>query len=260
MSNPKILYAGDSWEGGPANYLLGVLKSCEADFLHVPAAIRMSLSILEKKFDAIILSDYSRALMPDSCQARICELVEQGTGLLMIGGWASFSGPFGNWKDSQIEKLLPVQCDASDDRMNIMSGALIIEKQQHPMFAGLNFDPSPVLCGMNKVHPKAEAQVLLSARKIIQDTGPAGKRIHLSLGTEEHPLFVIRDDKIRTAALATDVAPHWCGGLVDWGEFHQKLRINPKIEVEVGNRYIQFLTSLLFWLSRTDRPSSSTTL
>ena len=40
----------------------------------------------------------------------------------------------------------------------------------------------------------------------------------------------------RTAALATDVAPHWVGGLVDWGD----QRITQKVtedSIEVGNWY-----------------------
>ena len=61
---------------------------------------------------------------------------------------------------------------------------------------------------------------------------------------EESPLLVVgQHGRGRVAALATDVAPHWVGGLVDWGD----RRITQEVAggfVEIGNWYAQFFRNL----------------
>jgi uncharacterized membrane protein len=55
----------------------------------------------------------------------------------------------------------------------------------------------------------------------------------------------------RTAALATDVAPHWVGGLVDWGDW----RVVQDVEgsfIDVGNWYARFFRNLLVWTGQLD--------
>jgi hypothetical protein len=37
---------------------------------------------------------------------------------------------------------------------------------------------------------------------------------------------------------------------VDWGKKTKKLRVTDKIQIEVGETYIQFVSSLILWLSR----------
>ena len=52
----------------------------------------------------------------------------------------------------------------------------------------------------------------------------------------------------RTAALATDLAPHWVGGLVDWGDGERVVAQAPgSWPIEVGNFYAQFIANLLTW-------------
>lgn len=53
---------------------------------------------------------------------------------------------------------------------------------------------------------------------------------------------------MRVAAYASDLAPHWCGGLVDWGERTLKLPVAPGIGVQVGDFYARFIVSLVSWL------------
>lgn len=250
MKKLSILYAGDSWEGGPANYLLGILRTLQADFLHVPSSVRMDSKILEKHFDGIILSDYARSLLSHECEEKIMKKVlENGTGLLMVGGWASFSGPFGGWRGSLVEGLLPVICQERDDRMNLPGGALIQVKNAHPLFDSFSFENSPVLCGLNEVIPRKDSKIILNAKKITQTLSQGN--LTLALDAKEYPLFVIEDTaKKRSAALTTDVAPHWCGGFVDWGNQSQKVTINPKIAIEVGNLYVEFLSRIIRWIAR----------
>src|SRR4051812_29833867 len=102
----KVLYAGDSPAGGPANYLLGVLRNVKADVCHLPPSEILYPSYLKKHFDAVIFSDYSRNRLPAASEKLLLGQVRSGTGFLMVGGWGSFSGPFGGWKGSSIEKIL----------------------------------------------------------------------------------------------------------------------------------------------------------
>jgi len=53
----------------------------------------------------------------------------------------------------------------------------------------------------------------------------------------------------RTAALATDVAPHWVGGMVDWGD-RRIVQDLPGGFVEIGNWYAEFFRNLLVWTGR----------
>lgn len=239
----KILYAGDSPLGGPANYLLGVLKFLKADFLHLPPSGTLRPGLFQKNFDAVLLSDFPKKNLLPASEKLLAQKVRSGTGFLMVGGWASFSGPFGGWKGSLIEKILPVSCLSRDDRINFPSGAWMAVKQSHPMFRSLSFKNPPVICGLNQIRPRKDGVVLLTAGRIFpQREGRAG----------EHPLLVIDSDpRKRIAALATDLAPHWCGGLLDWGRRRVKIQVKKGIEIEVGDLYVKFVTSLLRWLSRS---------
>ncbi len=245
MNSIKILYAGDSPLGGAANYLLGVLHYMKADVVHVPPGRAIPLGALDRRLDAVILSDYSRRELPLKTEKRIVRQIAEGTGFLMIGGWGSFSGPYGHWKGSLIEDLLPVACLKKDDRLNFPGGALILPRHQHFMFQGLPFKNPPALVGINEIRPKPKSQTVLTARKIVS------VGTHLTLDPFEHPLLVLdADPNKRIAALATDLAPHWCGGLVDWGEKRMKLHAGKNVSAETGHLYVQFVQSLIRWLAQ----------
>ncbi len=232
----KILYAGDSPVGGAANYLLAVLRFLKADVMHLAPSQMLHPRFLRKRFSVIILSDFSKKRVPTASQKLIEESVEKGAGLLMIGGWASFSGPYGKWRGSMVEKLLPVACLNHDDRLNLPGGALIHARKTHPMFRSFSFKNPPVICGLNQVRAKKKSQLVLEAQRIWD-----GRKFPL-LVIGSHP-------KGRTAAFTTDLAPHWCGGLVDWGSRRMRLRVKGKISVEVGDQYVRFVASLLKWLA-----------
>jgi uncharacterized membrane protein len=222
----------------------------KADLTHLAPSEELSPSILGRKYDAIILSDFSADHVSSEAQRRIIKQVEQRTGLLMIGGWGSFSGPYGGWRGSLLEGILPVTCLGRDDRMNFPSGALMVVKDRLPMFGTLSFDSTPVICGLNELRPKKKSRVLLTVRKIANKGNPASRGFRLSLDPKEYPFLVVdADPRKRVAALATDLAPHWCGGLLDWGKKHKILPVSDKIKIEVGERYIQFVASLIRWLA-----------
>ena len=64
------------------------------------------------------------------------------------------------------------------------------------------------------------------------------------------PLLVVgRHGAGRTAALATDVAPHWVGGFVDWGDQRVKQDVGGGA-IEVGNWYARFFCNLVTWVGK----------
>ena len=56
----------------------------------------------------------------------------------------------------------------------------------------------------------------------------------------------------RTAAFLSDVAPHWVGGLVDWGPSRVTAQASGAPAIEVGSGYAQFWRQLLTWAIRSD--------
>lgn len=240
----RVLYAGDSPVGGPANYLLGVLRFLGAKTTHLTPSEKLRPILFAKYYDAILFSDYSAKQCSREVQARLKEGVEKGMGFAMIGGWGSFSGPFGGWQGSLMETILPVRCLGQDDRTNFPGGAAFILKESHPILGDFSRRHLPVICGLNQVIPRKNSKTILAVRKILHDN-------KIGLEKKEYPLLIVHSDpKIRTAALATDAAPHWCGGMVDWGAKTLKLPVAGKIKIEVGDAYVRFLSSIIHWLAR----------
>ena len=125
---------------------------------------------------------------------------------------------------------------------------------RHPLLRSLSFRPLPVICGLNDVRPRAHGLVVLQAKKLDSHSDLSGRSPHAQLATSGYPLLVIDDDPHkRIAAFATDLAPHWCGGLVDWGTRRVTLPVTKQIHIEVGDRYVQLVSSLLHWLARVDK-------
>ncbi len=246
----RILYAGDSSPGGTADYILAVLRTLRASVRHVPPADRLTLRDVSRRLDAVILSDMSAAHVPLPVQAAIARQVAQGTGLLMVGGWGSFSGPLGRWERSRLARLLPVRCLGRDDRVNLPGGALVVPEARHAMCAGLPWAHPPVICGFNRIAALPGSRVLLSARAIVSRRTRSGYRVTLS-AARQALLVVGPPSGPRVAALATDLAPHWCGGLVDWGVRRRVLPVHGTgaIRVEVGAAYVRFVSQLVRWVA-----------
>ena len=228
----RILYAGDSPAGGPANYLLGILRHVGAAVRHVPPATVLTPRVALQRYDTIILSDFSHRRVPVASERAMVQQISAGAGLLMVGGWASFAA--GGWRGTAIERCLPVVCRPSDDRIPLSSGAVVYAAERHAMFRGLSFRDAPVICGLNEVRPRRASRIVLTAR--------AKNRVY--------PLLVISaESHHRIAALTTDLVPHWCGGLVDWGTRRVRLPVTGNICIEVGDRYVRFVSGLLRWLA-----------
>jgi uncharacterized membrane protein len=149
-----------------------------------------------------------------------------------------------------VADLLPVHISAHDDRHNVAQLALVRILTSHPITAGLPFDRPPGIGGYNAFTPRETATVVLCGEPW---------HITVSTGDEPHfapepqfPLLVVQEGiasdcgRGRRACLATDVAPHWIGGFVDWGVDRLAVHL-PSGFIEVGSDYATFFRNLLAW-------------
>jgi uncharacterized membrane protein len=121
--------------------------------------------------------------------------VKQGGGLMMLGGWLSFSGAQGKagWGRSQLAEALPINCMLTDDLVESSAGftAEVLEPK-HPVVQGLPWNSFPPIFGYNEVTTKPNAKVLVR----VKETG--------------HPLLVVGQyGDGRVMAYMSDPAPHW---------------------------------------------------
>ncbi len=198
------------------------------------------------EFNIIILSDAPGALLGLKRMEAIKQYVENGGSLWMVGGWESFTGSFGHYKNTPIEEILPVNCLTYDDRVNDSNGYKIVlqsKYRHHPILQGLPWNEAPTICGFNKVKPKKDSSVILTLKRIESIGKEKVERIQLA--SKEHPLLIVNSSKGgKTLALTTDIAPHWVGGMLDWGPRRIK-----RSDIEVGNYYVQFIYQVFKWLS-----------
>jgi hypothetical protein len=240
MKKKDVLYCGDATIDGGASYLAGIMTHFGISYDYVAMEQPMPRNRPSPDYKLIILSDYPVCNMTPKQAARIVELVKEGTSLLMIGGWESFHGLIGGYQDSPIAGVLPVECLSKDDRNNECQGLVPVVLTNHPTVDGLPWDEPPIVCGFNTVVPKPGSLPVLGLRRLSIRKGK------VALGKTAEPLLVIgKFGKGKTGAFTTDFAPHWVGGLVDWG----LPRINAMAPggkgIEVGKTYADFIEKLL---------------
>jgi len=207
----KIL---DAWRSNPrleVSYLTG--WDALAKFPETPEALH--------EFDVVVLSDVdsdSLVLYPDERTLRapmgpnrlksVREYVRLGGALLMIGGYASFTGRHnsGNYHGTPVEEALPVNCLAQDDdRMETPEGVTVdMKESSHPVTRGIEWNPSPIFNGSNRLEAKKDSKVLAT----IKETGD--------------PMIVLwKYGSGRSMAFASDIAPHWGSGFQNWKYYEQ---------------------------------------
>jgi len=251
MSTPCVLYCGDTSLDGAAAYLAGLMTSWGWDFTYVASDRQLSGSDVPQNCSLFILSDYSSSQIDLALQTQIVDRVQSGAGLLMIGGWESFHGLGGDWDGTPIADALPVDIADTDDRRNCDQPVFArpAKDAAHPITDGLPWSKRPpIIGGFNAFAPKPDSQTLLQAVRFeAQFDGGLLQMQQLS----ETPLLVTgTHGSGRAAALATDVAPHWIGPMVDWGTERITACADGAGEIEVGNLYAAFFHSLLSWTSQ----------
>jgi len=233
----SVLFLGEGDLSGPARYLAAILQWSGFSFDHVPDQSAIPTTWFTRRYNLFILSDYRHSCFSSKAEQWLCEQVEAGSGLLMVGGWASFTGLVGHYSQSRIEGLLPVTCIPGDDRVNWASGSVM--KRVKRGEKGEQMISPPIVCGYHNAQIKPESQVLWE----LQDLSFKASKPYLG---KPHPLLVMGQAGLgKTAAFLTDCAPHWAGGLVDWGPRRIQIKIPKHGIVEVGDQYLQFFKMLI---------------
>lgn len=197
-----------TWHNGAVDFLAALADSDYA-ITHMaaheaPTDFPLSLQALQQ-WDAIILSDIGAntlLLHPDTWLksqrmpnrlALIHDYVAAGGSLMMIGGYYSFQGINGGarYRNTAVEKVLPVRCFAWDDRIETPEGCYPHIDTAHRLLSDI---PSnwPWLLGYNEV-----------------EMHPDGHLLATIAGTS-HPLLAVRDyQQGRSLVWTSDMSAHW---------------------------------------------------
>jgi uncharacterized membrane protein len=221
---PRVLIAGETWVSfglhlkGMATYQTGgyatgldalqaALEAAGWDVLHVPnhlATLEFPSSLQGLAgIDVVVLSDIpadTLLLHPDTFDrgqrtpnrlTLLAEWVDGGGGLLMVGGYMSFSGfeGKGRYQNTPLADVLPVRMLGHDDRIETPEGVVPSQLADHPVLGGITGE-WPHFLGYNRLQAKEGADVLLEV----------GADPFLALG---------RHGRGRTGAFASDCSPHW---------------------------------------------------
>jgi uncharacterized membrane protein len=233
---PKVLVAGESWvkhtvhmkgfdhfhsteyeEGG--TIFIDALASAGIEIDYVRAHEISGRFPRDRDelapYDAVILSDvgansflltdetFLRSEVTSNRLDEIAAYVEAGGGLVMVGGYLSFTGIDGRARYAQtsLAEVLPVTMLDYDDRVEVPQGATpVVAAPGHPAIAGVG-EGWPRLLGYNRLVPKEDATVVATVG--------------------DDPLLVVGEHGDgRTAAFASDCAPHWAPPeFVEWPDY-----------------------------------------
>jgi hypothetical protein len=245
-----VLYCGDDRLEGAAAYLAGTMRHFGIPFDYLPSDAPLERARLlapsgDPACTLVVLSDYPSGMISPAAQRTLVDCVARGTGLLMVGGWGSFRGVNGKYDATPIGGVLPVAIESADDRMNTAAPCVVVREREHPVVGSLPFDHPPSIAGFNRVGSRPESTVVLSVAVFGTTLSLAGDLQFAE--RERHPLLVLGQHGAgRTSAYASDVAPHWAGGLIDWGQERLEVGVEPGA-VEIGNWYAGFFRNLLLW-------------
>ncbi|MEU1904618.1 glutamine amidotransferase [Streptomyces hygroscopicus] len=246
----RVLIAGESWISQSTHikgvdsfttstYVTGVqplrraLESRGHQVVHLPAHLVPGQFPGDagelSAYDVVILSDIganSLQLAPEVFEQgrpgadRIAALrgwAGDGGGLLMVGGYLSFTGFEGKaaYRNTALHEVLPVELLPEDDRVELPAGGSpSVLATGHPALGGVT-GAWPSLLGYNRVRPRPGAEVLAT------------------LGDD--PLVAVAEyGSGRSAVFTSDCSPHWA----------------PTAFCEEWDGYAQVFGGLVEWLSR----------
>jgi uncharacterized membrane protein len=167
-----------------------------------------------RSYDVVVISDvgansfqltpetFTRSVPSPDRTELLRAYVELGGGLLMVGGYLTFTGidAKARWGRTPLAAALPVGLHDRDDRVELPAGAAPRVVARHPVVDGLGGPDGtwPDLLGLNEVTVREGAELLAEC---------AG-----------HPLLVVGGYGAgRSAAFTSDLAPHWAPpGFLAW--------------------------------------------
>jgi len=201
-------FATATWHSGAVDFM-AALQDSDYAITHMPAhaaATDFPLTLeAMQQWQVIILSDIGAntlLLHPDTwLKSRrtpnrlklIHDYVAAGGALMMVGGYYSFQGINGGarYRNTPVEKVLPVRCLAWDDRVETPEGSHVEVTAPHQLFARLP-DEWPWLLGYNEVEMQSEGELLATVA-----------------GTS-HPLLAVRRyEQGRSLVWTSDMSAHW---------------------------------------------------
>jgi len=209
-------------------FFIDALERNNIDYVYIPTnkvaeEFPWTLEDL-KQYDVVIVSDVGsntfliseRTMNGEKTPNRL-KLIEQyvkdGGGFFMWGGYLSFTGLFGKafYKNTPIEKLLPVNLMATDDRVEVPEGFLPkIRVKDHPILEGIPSKWEGWFLSYNRLIPKEGATVIAEIEEYGNDPF----------------LSVWEYGKGRTLASAVDCAHHGAAPkFLNW-EYTNKLYAN----------------------------------
>jgi uncharacterized membrane protein len=200
------VYSTGSYEVGLTELVDG-LRAHGHEITHIPnhEAVETFPWSLEdfEPYDVVVLSDISADTIqlhpactdrgertPDRLRV-LADYVRRGHGLLMVGGYMSFSGIEGkaHYHATPLAPILPVELLGHDDRIEAPEGVTPEVRTPHAVLEGIASD-WPYFLGYNRLIAKENAEVVMTV----------GDDPFLVLGFEGDG---------RTAAFASDCSPHW---------------------------------------------------
>lgn len=244
----RVCYLGDDDLGGAAIYLAGIMTHFGLAFDHVQSTDSPDDDFSSQQYRLYVVSDYPAEQFQAGQMEHMARCVSRGSGLAMLGGWESYYGRLGEYHRSPLADILPVEMADADDRRNQAQPCLIKKAVDHPILDGIPWHTPPGIGGFNAFRAKPAAATLL--RTVRFSVCCDGDEFLFTPGDEAPLLVVGEHGEGRTAALATDVAPHWVGGFVDWGNSRVVQDVGHGF-IDVGNWYAQFFRQLLRWTGRS---------
>jgi len=243
QTEKRILFCGDDDLDRAALYLAAILYEQQYAFDYISSTLKFPDDLQLHRYRLIILSDYPRVNISDHQLTSIEKFVRDGGHILMIGGWESFAGLQNEYNNTIMRDVLPVEMLAKDDRVNLSQGCVVLPAAaQHPVTENIDWNRPGIIGGYNQLIPKKDTTVILKGQHL---SIALGNHPHLTLNEEEIPLLIEGSYfNGKSGALAFDLAPHWIGGLVDWGNRRKRIDFNGEF-IEVGDLYHRFVSKLI---------------
>ena len=240
-----VLYLGDTAFDQQACYLSGIMSHFGISFDYVPSDQSPTDDQINGSYKAVIVSDYPASNFKAGQLEALAKNIKAGTGLLMLGGWESYVGMDGGYQKTALADVLPVIMQDADDRQNNYWPCFVDKQTDHPILADLPFDTNATIVGgFNAITPKSDATVLLNAN--MHDACKNADGSFSITHKASVPLLIVgKAGNANVVAFASDVAPHWVGPLVDWGDQRLSAQAPGSEAIEVGNWYAQFFANIV---------------
>ncbi|MDD4869263.1 MAG: glutamine amidotransferase [Kiritimatiellae bacterium] len=135
------------------------------------------------------------------------EAVQRGKGLMVLGGWYSYTGELGKggWGRTRLREILPVKCLENEDLCESTEGFIPIPTAAGAkLFGDIDWSSCPPILGYNQTQTIPEGEILLK----VKETGD--------------PLLAIRRIGAgKVLAYTSDPAPHWGCNFVFWEHYNR---------------------------------------